>query len=417
MKEKLIKQIELILKSSNRIMGLLKIYDDFEKRIIDNPPDFLEELEEDANGDEEMFFKKGYTFLRRVLGDDDFETIEFKQLEERIKDRKKEGMELGIEILESVKMHIENDIIDFSNPRNQRLNSNSSTQLNKIITLISDDELEKAFSELLKIDLSYSLEKKIIILKAKYSKFKKESTIGTVNKENSNMNFAQIISGLLELVSQIKQAKDDTKHLGFKTSNSHVTNQMKISGNTQITASSFFVPLPDVDEFINQAKVMDICGVTLAVFIEKGLGGLRKAIENGANVRILLIEDKYETQQFAAARSEFNEPEYYKKKLALTLNNLNLLLKLSNSNAASLGRLQVKTLSYPPSFGIEVFDTINNNPEDGIIKIEMYSHHSGWGEPPIFLLNKLNDSKWYSYFRNQFEEMWKRGGNYDWKKL
>ena len=69
-------------------------------------------------------------------------------------------------------------------------------------------------------------------------------------------------------------------------------------------------------------------------------------------------------------------------------------------------------MKYPPSFGIEIFQDLDNNPNAGKVKIEIYAHHAGWDKPPIFMLDKISDEEWFKYFVEQFEVMWERSEKY-----
>jgi hypothetical protein len=39
--------------------------------------------------------------------------------------------------------------------------------------------------------------------------------------------------------------------------------------------------------------------------------------------------------------------------------------------------------------------------------VEIFTHKSGFKSPPAFDLTYLRDGKWYDFFVDQFEEMWK----------
>ena len=101
---------------------------------------------------------------------------------------------------------------------------------------------------------------------------------------------------------------------------------------------------------------------------------------------------------------------YYKKKLEVTFDNINFLLQALHKNSnPNKGILEVKLLSYPPSFGI-----VNiKSKENSIIITELYPHHVGYDTPPIFKVDNIKDKRWYSYFSNQFEAMWSRAKDYE----
>jgi hypothetical protein len=187
----------------------------------------------------------------------------------------------------------------------------------------------------------------------------------------------------------------------------------KLEKEDQTLAQNFFINQPDMEKFILNSKQIDICGVALTVFVDKGLGALRKAIQSGAKIRIMLIEKSDYTYNAAALRSETGKTSYYEKKHASTFDNLDYLHKYTASlTNKEKGSIEVGLLKYPPSFGIEIFQNLDNNPNSGKLKIEIYAHHTGWDKPPIFMLDKISDDEWFKYFVNQFEVMWERSEKY-----
>lgn len=187
----------------------------------------------------------------------------------------------------------------------------------------------------------------------------------------------------------------------------------KLENKNEVRSDDFFHNQPDMEPYIRDYKNIDIAGVTLTVFVDRGLGSLRTAIANGANVRILLIEKSPEAYKACAMRSETGSTSYYETKHANTIDNLNYLLKYTaNLESPQKGKLEIGFLKYPPTIGIERFDTKRTNTSDGKIKVEIYPQHTGWDKPPIFTVDKVKDSEWYKYFENQFNEMWKRSEKY-----
>ena len=122
------------------------------------------------------------------------------------------------------------------------------------------------------------------------------------------------------------------------------------------------------------------------------------------------MENSRETLKIAASRSEQDDGRYYEKKLESTINNLEFLF--NNSSAVSSdfkGTLEIGFLSYPPSFSIKTFKKRN---DEGICIVEIFAHHVGWGDPPVFFLDSKIDNEWFDYFQKQFEAMWDRSKKY-----
>ncbi len=190
----------------------------------------------------------------------------------------------------------------------------------------------------------------------------------------------------------------------------------KLENKEPAKASEFFHPQPEVDELIRKSKLIKVLGVTLTVFIDKGMGAFRDALKSGADVRIILIDGSEESFKSSANRSENNSTSYYEKKHATTLDNLDYLLKYTESLEEGKGNLEIRMVNYPPTVGIEVFDIQNGLPDSGSLKVEIYPQHTGWDKPPIFTVDKKNDPEWFQYFNKQFDSIWNRAGKYPIKK-
>lgn len=67
------------------------------------------------------------------------------------------------------------------------------------------------------------------------------------------------------------------------------------------------------------------------------------------------------------------------------------------------GILEVRLLSYAPSFGMTSIDPKH---KDGIVFVEVYPHKFGFRTPPTFDLTPDRDQDWYDYFVEQFDQMW-----------
>lgn len=184
----------------------------------------------------------------------------------------------------------------------------------------------------------------------------------------------------------------------------------KLENQQQVLASHFFHKAPDMETLIKEADSIDLCGVALGSTIDTNLSFIRDRVRSGASVRILIIENTDENLFISAQRSEGIDTEYYKKKILSTFHNLNYLKESTTGSPDSnnTGKLQIRLLPYPPSFGLKLFE----EEDKGVCVVEIYPHHVGWGSPPNFTLGKETDSDWYVYFRQQYEAMWSRGKDF-----
>ena len=185
----------------------------------------------------------------------------------------------------------------------------------------------------------------------------------------------------------------------------------KLENEDKVQSSKFFRQNSlDYMTLMRNSNQVDLCGAVLAGTIDKNLSHLKDAIRQGAKIRILVMEKDPLLVNIAAARSESNDFNYYDKKLEMTFQNVRYLSEYANSTLKlSNDSFEVRLLQYPPSFSILRFE----NKDTGNLTVEIYSHHVGWGEPPVFSLDKKTDAQWYKYFHLQFEAMWERAKKYE----
>ena len=180
------------------------------------------------------------------------------------------------------------------------------------------------------------------------------------------------------------------------------------------SARDFFVKAPVLDDYVRSAMQIDMCGVTLTSAVNKQFGNLRERLAPGASLRLLIADPDSLALEMSAQRSEVPEDVgYYLKRLEATLKDVAYLerggfgseeqdMQRINQNR---GSFSVHLLPYAPSFGIYRFDTAAGKSD---ILVELYTHASGYANPPIFTLTPERDGVWYDYFAKQFEDMWQR---------
>lgn len=174
------------------------------------------------------------------------------------------------------------------------------------------------------------------------------------------------------------------------------------------SAKDFFSETPKIDPYIAEAKKIDLCGVSLTSTINKQLTRLRERLQEGANVRLLVVNPNSLAVQMSTLRSEEDDIEYFQKRMDSTFKDIDYLFrnlrdyKLDGDDSQK-GTLEVRLLSYAPSFGLSSFEIGSSNK---LLFVELYPHHAGYGSPPHFKLTPQNDGDWFEYFSNQFDVMW-----------
>jgi hypothetical protein len=175
------------------------------------------------------------------------------------------------------------------------------------------------------------------------------------------------------------------------------------------SAIGFFRRLPSIDARVVGANQIDLCGATLTSTVNKQFSNLRERLRQGAQVRVLIMDPDSLALQMSAHRSGTADDEsYYRTRLEATFRDLEYLARggsaprLPQESPGQGGRLEVRLLSYAPSFGLVSLDAGRSN---GIAFVEIYPHKT-FREQPSFDLTPQRDGQWYTFFVEQFEEMW-----------
>ncbi len=173
-------------------------------------------------------------------------------------------------------------------------------------------------------------------------------------------------------------------------------------------AKNFFHKKHSLEDYIEISNEIHLSGVTLTSTLNRNISLIRDKILSGSHVKILLMEDTSDALKMAALRSEVKDSNYFKRKLSTSHQDLEYLMGVcENSNPK--GKLEIKTIPYPASFGIRIFDA---EEKGKLAIIEIYSHHVDWGKPPVFTVDNSFDEEWFQFFKRQFDAMWKEGKDY-----
>jgi hypothetical protein len=193
--------------------------------------------------------------------------------------------------------------------------------------------------------------------------------------------------------------------------------ELKMSLPNRPSAMAFFHPMLDFDVRLKKAAKIDLCGVSLTSTISTHFATLRSRIEAGAELRILVIDSKSSAIEMTSERSTNpKDTMYYRRRLDSTFSELTYLnrfaddMKQKAKKGSKTGSLSVKLLSYAPSFSIVSLDS---KEKDGLVQVEIFPHKFGFKARPVFTLSLDNDGEWYTYFVEQFEQMWNTATPWD----
>lgn len=180
-----------------------------------------------------------------------------------------------------------------------------------------------------------------------------------------------------------------------------------IENSKKTRAIDFFEYKINLSEYNKKSTKIEMCGVTLSSDINANFTLFREKILNGCDIKFMLIDPDSSAPEMSSLRSEDEgNDKYYRRKLDITFGDFEYLVKsINNSNIENkkTGKLEIKLLSYPPSFAINRFTKQNGEQE---LIIEMYAHKVGYDSPPMFRLNSKRDKKWFNHFSEQYDAMW-----------
>ena len=183
------------------------------------------------------------------------------------------------------------------------------------------------------------------------------------------------------------------------------------------SAKAFFRPMHDFEIRLKNATKIDLCGVSLTSTVSTHFATLRSRIEAGAELRILVIDPKSSAIKMTSERSTNpKDTLYYRRRLDSTFSDLSYLHKFADDmkekgrKGSRTGSLSVKLLSYAPSFSVV---SLVSADKEGLVQVEIFPHKFGFKARPVFTLSLDNDGEWYTYFVEQFEQMWNAATPWD----
>jgi hypothetical protein len=202
------------------------------------------------------------------------------------------------------------------------------------------------------------------------------------------------VSGLWQRNRQLRNIQE----VGLRT-NELVTH--KLSG--QVNAKDFFWPgeRKVTSQDIANADDIYIVGMILNRAVRNNLAifGDRTAV--GANIRFVLLDPDDESMMTTMPYRSYGTKTsaWWRERIHETVGRIEDIPNIDKPK----GSIMVGFLPFFPSFGMWLIDPEKPH---GRIVVEIYHHRTA--EPnPTFLLKASEDPHWYSFFKNQFDLMWK----------
>ena len=152
------------------------------------------------------------------------------------------------------------------------------------------------------------------------------------------------------------------------------------------------------------ASFIGLVGITLSKTVARYESVFENRLASGAHIRVITIDPTTQAPQQAIDRSAgIVGQTFFVDLLKPTVDRL---CSLANAAHPSTN-LELGLLPFIPSFGLILIDP---DQRDGRIIVEIYQHKSS-ALHPTFELRPHLDERWYGFFKEQFDLLWKSCGD------
>jgi hypothetical protein len=154
-----------------------------------------------------------------------------------------------------------------------------------------------------------------------------------------------------------------------------------------------------LEDALSDATDIRLSGVTLTRFLLDHRAELRVRLDQGANVRAIIIDPHGSGVEQAGLRCVEASTNYYEPRLASAIGMLGEL-----ADKTSRGFLELRGVPYLPAFSLTIVD-----PEKpgGRIYVEQYHHRTSAPHPTLCLqYERDKNGSFYHFFLDQFEVLW-----------
>lgn len=213
---------------------------------------------------------------------------------------------------------------------------------------------------------------------------------------------AGTLATLALLTYSILTSREQMEHLVDTSTATRAIVEQSISGKPR--ADRFFWPeRRSLENDLARARFIGIAGITLSRTVRDYLPLFENRLQSGAHIQFIVIDPDSLASQQAIHRSKGGVGDsFYADLIRTTVARVCILAELKDVP----GRMELGLLPYAPSFGLLVIDP---DEPHGRIVVEIYQHKS-LAFNPTFELDARRDSRWYQFFREQFELLWESCG-------
>jgi hypothetical protein len=152
-----------------------------------------------------------------------------------------------------------------------------------------------------------------------------------------------------------------------------------------------------------RAKDLWMSGLNLRRIIPSRLGDIRRVLEGGGTVRVLLLDPDYDGCRDAAiqewGRSDRSAIERYRKMIRNVHSSFS---ELRNRNTRK--QIKIRKIGYSLGFGVDAIDLADRNA--GVLYVRFYPISGPVMDDRPILPLKSRDGYWYKFYQEQLEYQW-----------
>jgi len=155
--------------------------------------------------------------------------------------------------------------------------------------------------------------------------------------------------------------------------------------------------LPSIQERGRTASEIVVVGVSLISIVPPYLDFYEQKMRDGCTLRFLLLDPKSPSLKTLDSMIRVTNTQH---DIEQSLTSLRALIEAQKNVK---GKCEVRQSSVFLPFGIAAFDP---DKETGFMNVELLAYKKFFGERPHFVLTRRNNSKWFEFFKSQYEQLW-----------
>jgi uncharacterized membrane protein len=166
-----------------------------------------------------------------------------------------------------------------------------------------------------------------------------------------------------------------------------------------------FIPHNVPDSEYENIKTIYVSGYSLSRLTRQKTHLFSTLLKKGVDIKFVILDYKNKTviNQISERTSENLTEDLWKTRLK----DAHSLIKAIQKTPDSKGATELRFIPYVPGFGLLILERYDGNHDCFTI---IYPHKSGHVEP-AFKVNSMNDPKWYSFLKQQFDIYWESSRN------